>query len=168
MHVLFVTRLENFKMDVFFVTFDRGGSRSNHAESEGGIVEGGILCLLVHAGHVPPLRILFERQGMEWGGRGKRKKGEREGTREDLGAWSTVYRYHVSLSLSLSPSTLRYSTTIARANTMETNSLSETRALTITPSSIWPTSLRFSNVHCAVGVRVYQMCLLRWFLRIWG
>lgn len=31
---------------------------------------------------------------------GKEREGERKETREDLGAWSTVYRYHVSLSLS--------------------------------------------------------------------
>lgn len=60
-----------------------GGSRSNHAESEGGIAEGGILCSFVHAGHVLSLGILFhtdrERER-------KREEREREREREKLGA----------------------------------------------------------------------------------
>ena len=128
--VLFVTRLENFKMDVFFVTFDQ------RFKVESRRIWRRHSLLAAHAGHVP-LRILSQRPG------GKREK-EKEKKRERISAPGALSTVTTCLSLFLTLSPLRYSTTIARANTMETALQQPFRNSCINKHPfVWPTSLRF-------------------------
>ena len=148
-NVLFVTRLENFKMDVLFVTFDRRFKVESrriwrrYRRRQHSLLAGPCWPRSSFANLIPATV------------GGKRKKGEREG------AWSTVYRYHVSLSLSLS--LLPRFDIVPRSHVQirwKPTSLSETRALTNTPSTdLLP--FVFQTFTARSAVRGYQMCLPR-------